>query len=320
MGPLVRHGWRTKGSGIETVVAEHPIAVIVALVYLRNESGLGRASVSDGLRFQLSGNAAENYERYSSVILDPFIDEMLSSARLGPGMSLLDVACGTGRVARAACAELAGSGDVHGLDINPGMLSTADSLAAEEGWEITWHEAPAETMPLPDDRFDATICSMSVMFFTDLARGLGEMLRVTKPGCILLAVVFGPIDRNPYMAAQAGHVDEFVDVGAMPLLEHACRLGVDDIAAPLGALSVTEIVGDTVELEITIPRLADYLAVHIGGLPYAAAFQALPAGAKRDYAARVEAELAAYRTRDGSVSVPFALHFVSAVVASQERR
>jgi SAM-dependent methyltransferase len=175
-------------------------------------------------------------------------------------------------------------------------------------------------MPLPDDRFDATICSMGVMFFTDLARGLGEMVRVTKPDCSLLAVVFGPVDHNPYMAAQAGHLDEFVDVGAMSLLEHACRLGVDDIAAPLGDLPVTEIVGDTVELKIAIPRLTDYLAVHIGGLPYAAAFQALPVGAKRDYFARVEQELAAYRAPDGSFNVPFALHFVSAVAASEERR
>jgi ubiquinone/menaquinone biosynthesis C-methylase UbiE len=271
--------------------------------------------VSDDLRFQLSGNAAENYERYSSVMLDPFVDEMLTRTALRSGMSVLDVACGTGRVARAAYSVMEGVGDLHGLDLNPGMLSTAAALAATEGCDITWHEAPAESMPLSDDRFDVTICSMSAMFFHDLAGGLGEMVRVTKRSGTLLVVVFGPVERNPYMAAQAGHLDELLDVGTMQLLDHACRLGVDDIATPLGDLPVVDIDGDTVERHITIPRLADYLAVHIGGLPYAAAFQALPDDVKRAYSARVEAELAAYRVPDGTWSVPFALHFVSAVVA-----
>jgi SAM-dependent methyltransferase len=268
--------------------------------------------MADDLRFQLSGNAAQNYERYSSVILDPFIDVMLARTDPRPGMSFLDVACGTGRVARAACSVMDGSGDVHGLDLNPTMLATATALAADEERDITWHEAPAESMPLPDDHFDVTICSMSAMFFTDLAAGLGEMARVTKPGGTLLTVVFGPVDRNPYMAAQAGHLGGLVEAETMQLLEHACRLGVDDITAVLRGVPVTDIAGDTVELVVTMPRLAEYLEVHIGGLPYAASFQALGDDDKRAYAGRVADSLAPYRTTDGTYDVPFALHFVSA--------
>lgn len=271
--------------------------------------------MGDDLRFQLSGNAAENYERYSSVMLDPFIDEMLRRTAPGPGMSLLDVACGTGRVARAAHALMGGDGIVHGVDINPGMLAAATALASQEGRSIDWHEAPAEAMPLPADVYDVVICSMGVMFFTDLASGLAEMVRVAKPGGMVMAVVFGPVERNPYMAAQAGRLDEFIDVGAARLLAHACRLGVDDLIAGFDDLPVTAVEGDTVERAITIPRLDDYLAVHIGGLPYAVAYQALPDDAKRAYVALVEQDLSPYRTPESEFEVPFALHFVSATAA-----
>lgn len=272
--------------------------------------------MGDDLRFQLSGDAAENYDRYSSVMLDPFIDEMLRRTAPGPGMSLLDVACGTGRVARAACSLMAGDGIVHGLDVNPGMLATAAALASREGCDVGWYEAPAEAMPLPDDVYDVVICSMGVMFFTDLVGGLAEMVRVAKPRGTVMAVVFGPVERNPYMAAQAGRLDDVVDVGAVQLLAHACRLGTDDLISSFDDLPVTEVEGDTVERSITIPRLDDYLAVHIGGLPYAAAFQTLPDDARRAYAAQVARDLSPYRTSEAGFEVPFALHFVSARVST----
>ncbi len=272
--------------------------------------------MSDHLRFQVSDDAAENYERYSSVMLDPFIDEMLRRAAPGPGMSVLDVACGTGRVARAAHSLMAGDGSVDGLDINAGMLATAAALANTEGVDIGWHEAPAEAMPLPDDVYDVAICSMGVMFFSDRAGGLGEMVRVVRPGGTVLAAVFAAVEQNPYMAAQAGRLDEFIDVGAAQLLAHACRLGPDDLISGFDDLPVTDVEADTVERSITIPSLDDYLAVHIGGLPYADSFQALPDEARREYAARVDQDLNPYRASEAGFEIPFALHFVSATVAS----
>jgi SAM-dependent methyltransferase len=211
---------------------------------------------------------------------------------------------------------MAGDGVVHGLDINPGMLATAAALASQEGRSIGWYEAPAESMPLPDDVYDVVICSMGIMFFTDLAGGLAEMVRVAKPGGMVVATVFAAVEQNPYMAAQAGRLDEFIEVGAAQLLAHACRLGRDDLVAAFDDLPVTDITADTVERAITILSLVDYLAVHIGGLPYAASFQALPDEERRVYAARVEQDLNPYRTSDGGFETPFALHFVSATVAS----
>jgi ubiquinone/menaquinone biosynthesis C-methylase UbiE len=187
--------------------------------------------MADGLEFQLSGNAAENYDRYTTVMMDPFITEMLRRMSPAPGMSILDVACGTARVARAAYSAIGGRGDVHGLDINHAMLSTAQALAADESIDIAWHEASAEAMPLPDNKFDVVVCSMGIMFFPDLAQGLSEMVRVTKPGGTAMSAVFaGPPERNPYMKAQAGRLDEFFDAGAANLLEHACRLDIDDVS------------------------------------------------------------------------------------------
>jgi ubiquinone/menaquinone biosynthesis C-methylase UbiE len=270
--------------------------------------------VAGGSGFQLSGNAADNYERYSAVMLDPFIEEMLRRTSPAPGSSILDIACGTGRVARAAWAVVGGRGSVQGLDINPGMLAVAQALAREENIDITWHEASAEEMPLPDDEFDIVLCSMGIMFFPDLGKALSEMVRVTKPGGTVLCVFFaGPTERSPYMQAQAGRLDEFIEAGAVQLLEHAFRFDTDDVSDILTELSVTDIEADTVERQIVLPDLQEYLALHIGGLPYAADFQALPVDTKEHYYSRVAQDLNAYATTDGGLTVPFAVHFVSAI-------
>lgn len=72
------------------------------------------------------GNAAENYEKFFvPAIGAPLAADLVSTAALRPGERILDVACGTGVVARLAAAQVRGAGAVAGLDVNPGMLAVA---------------------------------------------------------------------------------------------------------------------------------------------------------------------------------------------------
>ena len=111
----------------------------------------------------------------------PMAAELVRDAALSPGERVLDVACGTGVVARLAAPEVRPGGTVVGLDIDAGMLAVARS-AAEPGASIEWHEASAEAMPLPDAAFDVVLCQMGLQFMPDQLAALREMRRVLARG------------------------------------------------------------------------------------------------------------------------------------------
>lgn len=91
------------------------------------------------------------------------------------GGRLLDVATGTGVVARAA---LKRGASVSAVDINEGMLTVAREIEPH----IDFQHAAAEALPFADDSFDAVTCQFALMFLQDRVAALREMARVCPPG------------------------------------------------------------------------------------------------------------------------------------------
>jgi ubiquinone/menaquinone biosynthesis C-methylase UbiE len=198
------------------------------------------------------GNAPENYERYFVPSIGaPLANDLIDAASLRPGEAVLDVACGTGIVARIAAQRVGPTGSVAGLDMNAGMLEVARSASASAG--ISWHEAGAEAMPLPDESFDALTCQMGLQFFADKPAALREMHRVLKPGGRLLINVPGPTPDvfaileqalarhlNPEVAGFVGRVFSLHDAGEIRRLLETASFGSIEVEAstkslPLGA-------------------------------------------------------------------------------------
>jgi demethylmenaquinone methyltransferase / 2-methoxy-6-polyprenyl-1,4-benzoquinol methylase len=96
-------------------------------------------------------------------------------ARVGPGSRALDVATGTGDLAIALAARGA---DVVASDFSEGMLERARAKAP--GLRFEWGDAQA--LDHPDASFDAVTVGFGARNFSDLDRGLAEMVRVTRPG------------------------------------------------------------------------------------------------------------------------------------------
>lgn len=141
------------------------------------------------------GNPPANYERFFvPAIGAPLATDLIRLAALRPGERVLDVACGTGVVARLASQQVGDTGTVTGLDVNPGMLAVARS-ATPPGMPIDWHEASAEAMPLPDASFDVGLCQMGLQFMPDKHAALREMRRVLVRGGRLILNVPGPTPR-----------------------------------------------------------------------------------------------------------------------------
>ena len=130
--------------------------------------------------------AARAYEAlHVPALFRQWTAPMLDAAGVTAGQRVLDVACGTGVLAREASTRVGPDGFVAGMDPDPGMLEVAGELAPR----IRWRLGSAEFIPFPDAQFDAVLCQFGMMFFTDCHQALLEMLRVAVPrGRIAIAV------------------------------------------------------------------------------------------------------------------------------------
>jgi ubiquinone/menaquinone biosynthesis C-methylase UbiE len=137
--------------------------------------------MSDG-DWQLEGApAAELFERYVvPAITAKWAQDLLDRAQPREGETVLDIACGTGIVARLAAIRM-GQGLVTGLDLNTAMLAVARSVPTE-GAAITWIEGSALDLPFPADSFDVVFCQLGLQFFPDQRKALREIYRVLKGG------------------------------------------------------------------------------------------------------------------------------------------
>jgi SAM-dependent methyltransferase len=118
------------------------------------------------------------YENVSGQHLD-VIEELLDWLDPRPGERLLDVATGTGELARPAARRGA---DVSGLDFAPKLVDTARALAAAEGVDVDFEVGDAEALPYEDCAFDVVTSTFGVMFAPDHAAVGRELARVTRPG------------------------------------------------------------------------------------------------------------------------------------------
>jgi ubiquinone/menaquinone biosynthesis C-methylase UbiE len=146
------------------------------------------------LQGQVSRSAADVYEEFfvPALFREP-AQHVARAADIRRGQSVLDVACGTGVLAREAVRATGNDGNVTGLDRNDGMLAAAKRLAPG----INWQPGLAEALPFADRSFDRVFSQFALMFFDDRAAALQEMRRVMKPGGRMHVAVWDSLDRTP---------------------------------------------------------------------------------------------------------------------------
>ncbi len=110
-------------------------------------------------------------------------------AGVGPGMDVLDVACGPGNAAKPAARAGA---RVTGLDLVPSLLEAGRDEAESQGLEITWVEGDVEELPFDAARFDRVLSTFGHMFAPRHRRTAGEMSRVCRPGGMIATCTWTP--------------------------------------------------------------------------------------------------------------------------------
>jgi SAM-dependent methyltransferase len=211
--------------------------------------------------FQLAGNAAEVYEAQKvPAIFGPLAVATLDTITLDPDDVILDVACGTGIVARTARRRLGPGPRIVGVDLNEGMIATARGLADEDSRSCEWHVADVTRLPFADATFSVAICQQGIQFFPDEVAALGEIRRVLRSkGQILLSVWAGASALFKALAAALSqHVGEEIGTRSLAPFTYdgAGRLGT--VLADLGFTDVTarDIIVDRVvdDPETALPK------------------------------------------------------------------
>ncbi|MBF0192291.1 MAG: bifunctional demethylmenaquinone methyltransferase/2-methoxy-6-polyprenyl-1,4-benzoquinol methylase UbiE [Magnetococcales bacterium] len=115
--------------------------------------------------------------------------------RIKPGDHLLDVAGGTGDLARLMHEKIQGQGDITIYDINAAMLEQGRSRLADQGCVsgIRWVQGNAEVLPFPDNTFHAVTIGFGIRNVTQIELALAEMTRVLRPGGQFLCLEFSHV-------------------------------------------------------------------------------------------------------------------------------
>ncbi|WP_350275595.1 methyltransferase domain-containing protein [Kribbella sp. HUAS MG21] len=165
--------------------------------------------------FRITREQAELYEeRFVPALFRNWVDPVLDGAGVRTGQRVLDVACGTGVVARNAADRVGGTGSVIGLDVNPAMLEVARNVRPE----LDWRTGDAADLPFDDDDFDVVTCQAALMFFPDPTAALREMARVTRPGGVVAVQVFSALPKQPAYGPWIAMVAEHAGPGATQML------------------------------------------------------------------------------------------------------
>jgi len=123
--------------------------------------------------------AAGDYPSMVETFLTPLGPRLVEACGIGPGMTVLDVAAGTGNAAIPAA--LAGA-RVTASDLTPELLEDGERRAAAAGATLEWVVADAEALPFDDGAFDCVISSIGAMFAPHHQRTADELVRVCRPG------------------------------------------------------------------------------------------------------------------------------------------
>ena len=119
-------------------------------------------------------------------------EAILDAVAIGPGLQVLDVACGTGWLSAAAVRRQA---MVVGLDLAEDMLAIARSRCPE----AKFYCGDAENLPFGEEQFESVVCNLGILHFSNPERALAETFRVLKSGGHYAFTCWTPPTHNPFM-------------------------------------------------------------------------------------------------------------------------
>lgn len=231
-----------------------------------------------------SGSIPEAYRRFlQPVVFEPWAARLIDFVRLREGQSVLDVASGTGAVARAAAGVVGVRGRVIASDISIGMLANVQIGTDPVAAAIEVLESPATAIALPDASVDVALCQQGFPFIPDRIAAAREMRRVLRPGGRIGVAVWAagrrlePFDSYGEVLVSAGFDTPFIRASASGRMS----MSEDELHEVLLA-------GGFVDVEVTAQELVlqwpsgEAAAAGVRGTPYWPIIESLEPGRRDD--------------------------------------
>jgi SAM-dependent methyltransferase len=117
-----------------------------------------------------------------------FLDLLARRFELDRRSSVLDVGCGAGHWGRAVLARMDTQASLVGVDHQPAFFDAARKTARTRGLRATYRAGDAQHLPFEDNSFDVVTCQTVLIHVPDPSAAVAEMLRVAKPGGLVLLV------------------------------------------------------------------------------------------------------------------------------------
>lgn len=137
--------------------------------------------------------ASTRYDRVVTSFFDQLGSALVDFVGLEPGWRVLDVACGRGATVFPAAVKVGHAGRVVGIDLADGMIDMLRSDADQRGVaNIEGRVADAESIPYPEESFEAALCGFALFLFPESHRALTELDRILIPGGRLGISTFSP--------------------------------------------------------------------------------------------------------------------------------
>ncbi|MFI6881023.1 class I SAM-dependent methyltransferase [Streptomyces sp. NPDC050400] len=270
-------------------------------------------AAADTPGFRLTGSAPERYEQYVAPLMAPFVTALVDGVGLNPGDTVLDLACGTGFVARLAAARVGPTGRVHGADASPDMLGVATAHRPHLYPDIEFTPASADRLPYDDASFDAVLCQQGAQFFPDLVAALTQAARVTRPGGRFAATTWTDLSASPYFLAQHEVITRYAGAEAAAPYTEAFRCTGDVLTEALHKAGFQDATTRTLTLDVTLPPLATHAAGHLSAIPWGVRIAQEHGPEALAEAGRAIADRFTHRTApDGTVTLPFTATLVTA--------
>ncbi len=235
--------------------------------------------------YQVSGNAAENFERVASAFMMPWAQHLVERSRLTGGEHVLDVACGTGFVARVA-AEIVGTDRVVGVDVNPMMLAVAETTT---GIEV--RERPADDTGLDDGAVDVVLCQQGLQYFPSPAAAVTEAHRCLSARGRALFSVWAPFAENPFIAGQIDALEEHLSPEAVAGFRSTnidALGGEPGVASLLHEAGLVDVEVTKHRLDIDLPPMEEFFPELISATPWATTFAELSDSEQRAAVSRMD--------------------------------
>ena len=212
---------------------------------------------------QVSTEAAEVYELlFVPALFGQFAPLVAEAAGAEPGQRSLDVACGTGVLAREMHRQTTPGGRAAGLDCNAGMLAVARRTEPA----VDWQEGRAEALPFQDRHFDAVVSQFGLMYFEDRVAALREMWRVLRSGGCMVVAVWDLLRNQPGVAALVALLDRQLGGQAAAALRAPFVLGDrDELAAMFEAAGIPDPTIETKRGTARFPSIGEWVRTEVKG-------------------------------------------------------